>query len=465
MKNKWLVFLTGCLTLWMVSCLSDKEESFDYTITNCQINSLSVRNDSITPLLAKTKFTIDQLNGYIFNLDSLPYGTKLSRKLFTSLGFASLTSVAKADAYPSATGDTITFTSGSVSTNDTIDFSKPVTILVKSVDGVTTKEYLAWINIHQVQPDSIAWAKIGNPLTGQKYVEQKTIYVDNANYYIFGKNASDATYSLSVGKALAAEKWITTPLVGLPAVGLKIDQLVRMGDRFYVIDGEGKLYSSKDGKQWNVKATSLPVTSLLGTFRSGKKQEDILTVILKSNEGKLIFAALDESGTIKDKEGAYEEVPASFPLLDYTSAAYYSMHFERLLLGGGIDSNSDLQGSMWTTLDGFSWAVVTNEKYDFLSVRGATMVLYDDMFYLIGGMDADGKPVGKSYLSKDNGVHWVKISELQVLPLEYTYRAYSTAVVDKDNYLMIFGGKTSDANIHLDEVWRGRVNRLGFKEK
>ena len=72
MKNRIVLMLAGCFVFLLSSCLkSDEVEAYDVT-TNCQISSFSLSSDSI-PGLSSVNFTIDQLSGEIYNLDSMPY--------------------------------------------------------------------------------------------------------------------------------------------------------------------------------------------------------------------------------------------------------------------------------------------------------------------------------------------------------------------------------------------------------
>ncbi|MCD7975792.1 MAG: hypothetical protein LUG51_01055 [Tannerellaceae bacterium] len=65
-------------------------------------------------------------------------------------------------------------------------------------------------------------------------------------------------------------------------------------------------------------------------------------------------------------------------------------------------------------------------------------------------------------MSKDDGVVWSLSDTLVVFSPEYPARGYSSLVVDKDQTMLIFGGKTSEQSDILDEIWQGRINRLGF---
>ena len=80
MKNKFVLFVTGCFALMLSACL---DSDYDYSVEttrNCQIASFKVSHDSISGL-EDVKFTIDQLTGRIFNQDSLPYGTVVEKVL------------------------------------------------------------------------------------------------------------------------------------------------------------------------------------------------------------------------------------------------------------------------------------------------------------------------------------------------------------------------------------------------
>ena len=89
---------------------------------------------------------------------------------------------------------------------------------------------------------------------------------------------------------------------------------------------------------------------------------------------------------------------------------------------------------------------------------------YDDKLFLIGGMDASGKVYKDMYTSTDYGVTWSKSDTLVVMPTDYAARAFSSVQVDKDNFMFIFGGKTAKNTNEQQQVWRGRINRLGFKK-
>ena len=82
MKNKLVLFITGCFALVFSSCLKSEDVTDIELVKNCQISSFKLSSDSISGF-DTVKFTIDQLTGRIFNIDSLPFGTKIEKVVCT----------------------------------------------------------------------------------------------------------------------------------------------------------------------------------------------------------------------------------------------------------------------------------------------------------------------------------------------------------------------------------------------
>ena len=173
MKNKLVLFITGCFALVLSSCLKSDEIVGVEAIKNCQIHTFSLSHDSVSGL-DTVKFTIDQLTGRIFNIDSLPFGTKIE-KVVCKIGFANSSVIGGVEASPEAYPDSTYYLS---SLSDSIDFSAPVKFVVHAYDQVTTKVYMAQVNIHQVVPDSMVWSMYANPMIGITVKDQKVVTYD-----------------------------------------------------------------------------------------------------------------------------------------------------------------------------------------------------------------------------------------------------------------------------------------------
>jgi hypothetical protein len=95
-------------------------------------------------------------------------------------------------------------------------------------------------------------------------------------------------------------------------------------------------------------------------------------------------------------------------------------------------------------------------------MEGIMVKTYDDKIYMIGGIDATGKASTVIYETVDKGVTWASVDSMIILPDTYRGRGFGSIMVDKDQYLNIIGGKMSYRGNVMQEIWRGRINRLAY---
>lgn len=460
MRNKIVLFITGAITLLLSSCLGTTD--YDYEVPkNCQITGFKLASDSV-PGLDKVKFTIDQLDGRIFNLDSLPYGTKIEKVICTLNLAVGGTPV---QVLQETVGDTIWWNG-----TDSLDFSKPVKFITHSFDGLNTKTYVAKVNIHTLVPDSMVWSLYSDKLIGESIKEQKVIAYESANatsYYMYVKPLSAAGYQLFRASSANLGSWAATPLTGLPADGLKLAQITECNKTLFVPTDKGAVYQSANGQDWTLMGNTPVVNTLLGMIKAGassSQPEAVLSAIVENN-GVLSYAAMDLGGNWKTGDA----VAATFPIKGFANLNYTSMYREYLTVLGGRDKSNQLQNTTWATSNGLSWVLLTDMESPYYKAfekrEGAMLAKYDDKFFMTGGLNASGKGLKDIYLSKDNGVNWTLSDTLVVMPKVYPGRGFSSMIVDKDNFMLIFGGKTSSSTNVQDVLWRGRINRLGFKDK
>ena len=247
---------------------------------------------------------------------------------------------------------------------------------------------------------------------------------------------------------------------GLPASGLLLKQITELEGRLYVAAETGELYSSSDGATWQQVAEAPQVKALYGVVGSGDKQTPALLAVVETAEG-LQFASM----TARQVWTVGEVVPADFPVSGFATANYFSMHFDYLLAVGGRSADQTLLNSTWGTRDGLNWALYTPEGYNHFSAReGVMLTPYDDRLFLIGGLDADGQGLKDIYVSTDHGITWAAPDSMILMPESFQGRGDASVQVDADQFLYIVGGKSSTKGNELNEVWRGRINRLGFKD-
>ena len=454
MKNKVVLFF-GSFIVLLTSCLGSSNEYIYEVSLNNQLLSFSLNSDSVEGL-SDVKFTIDQLSNSVFNLDSMPVDTKIE-KVLSSLTYGSAATGARF--YQEATGDTIDY-----SEEDSVDFSKPVKILLYT-GGSIIRTYDAWINIHTQVPDSLVWTLYSDQLFSQPMNDMKVLtnkYTGTEDTYLmYARPAASRSYWLYTASMDSPDQWTEAALSGLPSEGLVLEQLSAFNNQLYVPASDGSLYVSDDQVTWRKVEGTPVVKAVLGGLKSSVNQPAVLATVIEDN-GRLSFAALDTTGVWT--VGA--EVSSDFPISGFASSDMDLMYRERLIIAGGRTAGNQLVNTTWSTMDARTWANLTDASRTYFEKKeGANMAYYDDKFYLIGGMNESGKPSKDIYLSIDHGITWSRMDSLVVLPENFAARGFASMLVDKENYLCIFGGKTAKTASVLNEMWRGRVNRLGFERQ
>lgn len=456
MKNKLVLLITGCFILLFSSCLGSGND-YNYEIPkDSQITSFSLSSDSV-PELSEVRFTIDQVEGLIFNLDSMPYGTEIIDKVICTATFA--TGTLAVQVIQEAIGDTIDWNG-----QDSLNFSKPVKFITTAYDGVTKKTYKAWINIHQVVPDSMVWDLYANNVLDENIQEEKVVpFVlngDSVHFMYIQPKGSNPNYELYYSSFGDMKSWKKLSLSGLPASGLVLSQITEYEHVLYVISQNGTLYQSVDGQSWTVITGAPVIKALMGCVNPVANQASALAAIVSESDG-LYFASMN-----KDMEwNVGNEIPYNFPIWGFGSASYSVAYRERLMVIAGKDSRNVLTNAAWGTMDGLGWALLTDAESSYFETReGVMLTKYDSKLFMIGGITSSGKASKEIYTSEDNGVTWNLQDTLIVLPNTYGARGYASIYVDKEQFMYILGGKTSNNSNVLDQIWRGRINRLAFKD-
>lgn len=197
----------------VTSCLDSEEQQILYdpesSITGFSVGTLHIDRmgkdsngeDSAyidTINCSEYPFTIDQINRTIENKDSFPVGTYIN-KVVTSITYDSGTGILVYRPKGSS-NDTIW------SSTDSIDFTEPLQFKVYMYSGSMGRPYTVKLNVHQMEPDTIAW-KDFTDLSFSEHVsldKQTALSVDK-NIYVFGESNG----STSV--------WYTTTSSGNPS--------------------------------------------------------------------------------------------------------------------------------------------------------------------------------------------------------------------------------------------------------
>lgn len=475
------------LSLAITSCL-DSDNDYELSSDNL------ITAFSLDTIYGETyKFTIDQINGLIYNVDSIPYSAdtiinKILIKTFTTNGYAT----SGTDFAEPFSQDTM------FNYTDSIDFMKhnPLKLRLRSADGLHIKQYEIEVRRHKVDPDTLVWGNDPKEtddayipaFTGGKITtatESKAILLDD-DILVFASNGSQVmVYSQ---KDQWAETSVTTP--GNILINVSSIQWFR-GQLYAVAAGGGSLFRSNDGKEWikpnggpanhDVWADTQLFKNLITTF-SGNNSESIAAIMLDctkvddSYDGpkeviqigtdkyvyETVFASLTTlpNGTVAwNTQGT--TIPENFPTKHIVATKSFTTPTggqQALLIGEPEDGATAT--TPWFSNDGLNWGDMTpsKTKYALPVMSEPSILYYGKTIYAFGKVKDDGF----SYIyTSINGVVWEKIEKKFMFPFNGTTSAFKdrtggySMVVDNDNYLWMFWNQKDDA-------WRGRLNKLGF---
>lgn len=489
--NILLATLLG-LTVW--SCNSSTEEYFipsvDYS--NMAVTSFSLgKNDNILANLDTVFFSIDLNNARIFNADSLPLGTELTKTVMN----ISLPMVSKAMLYFNGEEgrDSVNYLTNST---DSVNLGNgPVTLSVVSYDGSSKMDYTITVNIHKSVPDTLEWGgtayrdlptTLSNP-QAVRTVEWK------GRYYCLTTQGSDAVMASATQPA--QEEWDFTR-ISLPA-GADVRSLTATSEALYILAGENALYRSADaGLTW--ANTGARMSHIYGEFG------DKLIGNLRYDNGYVQISYPDATDPASARRLA-----AGCPVSGTSNPLTYTTewsNFPMMMVTGGVDAQGKCIGSTWA-FDGTQWAAVSVDAglprsgmsvFPYFSFRTDEywQVTRQSVLFVVGGKTDSGKNDNTVYLSRDRGVHWYKAPANLQLPDYVEPFAYADAFVSSSllgsrsssvwrelepaamgamlsrasqpvtswecPYIYVFGGYNSAGSL-VDKVWRGVINRLTFK--
>lgn len=469
MKSKFAAFTLLLATVFlMASCL---ESDNDYTYTDdCAISSFSVTTakqntfvktsdglrDSLVVkelTLSNYKFYIDQINGKIYNPDSLPCGVD-AKKLLCSVSNSSAGLVV----IKKEKSDSLDY----FSSTDSLDFSVDREVQVVSNSGLSVKKYTVHVNVHKEQADSFAWhatpicAELKN-LQGIKTaaVNGKLLLLgtDGNNTLVYANNGTQWTKcETNLGHNLAADAY---------------KSLVTKDDYAYISDG-GNIVRTNDGKTWDIMGTATDVTRLVAASR--------YSLYGYATDGRLM--------TSKDNGAtwAVAEIDDELSLMPYGETTYASVEIEgyaktdRVMLFGTRNAATypnDKYLTIWGKIDEAAensenqpWAyygVSADNNHAAPLLSGISAVAYDGGVYMMG--QEEGK-APKFYKSLDNGITWREDTATVMLPTNFNENA-TNAITAKGTYALTVDKNKSLwlVNASNGMTWRGRINRLGWAKE
>ena len=482
------------LSLAITSCL-DSDNDYELSSDNL------ITAFSLDTIYGETyKFTIDQINGLIYNVDSVPYSAdtiinKILIKTFTTNGYAT----SGTDFAEPFSQDTL------FNYSDSIDFMKhnPLKLRLRSADGLHIKQYTIEVRRHKTDPDTLVWGndpKVNDDAYIKTFTGGKIANFNQSKAVLLGDDifvfASDGNQvKIYPQNYQWGEKVVVAP--GSPL--LQVSSIQNLNGYLYAI-GDGttfdlkdrKIYFSEDGVTWNPiigapssndkwKNKIQVFESLITTFNNGSTESMAATVlnctlidgnyngpkeILQIGTDKYVADTIFASITTQSANSLVWEtnginVPDNFPTKHIVATKSFTTPTggqQALLIGEPEDGATAT--TPWFSNDGLNWGDMTpsKTKYALPVMSEPSILYYGKTIYAFGKVKDDGF----SYIyTSINGVVWEKIEKKFMFPFNGTTSAFKdrtggySMVVDNDNYLWMFWNQKDDA-------WRGKLNKLGF---
>lgn len=461
MRIKFLPVILSLLlmSVGVSSCL-DSDDTYEYS-SDATIRAFGLDLDSLS-----TPFTIDQMRREIYNLDSLPMGadTILDRILIDTLE-------TYAAYITSGLNDTI------FNKEDSVDLSKGkrLNLKVHAYDGVTIREYSIWVNVHTQDPDSLRWKEMPS-LPATPASEKQRSVVLNQNLFVYTSTTSAHRGALS---DLGGIQWSTCTVNGLPA-DAKLASIVQFNDRLYITTESGKAFSSDNGEDWTeMDMQGMQMVTFLGGIPTDEVvgRKNTLTGVFVQ-DGTKFFCAKSEGESAWRK--GEEEVPADFPLSEiYSTIRTTTSGVQQMTIVGYVSESVEATVP-WFTKDGLGWADMSTPSDLFCPpMKNPAIMYYGGQYHIMGG---DFKAIYSSLA----GIGWQESAD------KFKYPQVEVPAVDgstdegtgddeedeeeKTEYKSLFEGK-GDYSLAIDRnhyiwitwkdgsVWRGRLNKLGFKRQ
>jgi hypothetical protein len=335
---------------------------------------------------------------------------------------------------------------------DSLNFEKPIVFKLYSQTGLHGKTYTAQINVHQQDPEEMTWTQMAGNFP--RLQAQKAIYL-NGNVYVFAEQENQVGMTMTASNN--GKEWTALQNLDIPT---KADyaSVLAWNNYLYIIAEDG-LYTSANGLNWEKVSTSQNLARLLAAI-----------------DGKKLIAADAEGHYMESTDGmewkVYESLPEGFPKA-HTAFESYALDtnedINRVVLLECNEEKTDSVTTAWMQLDTDNdWSEIRSEKaiYACPRLENAAMIRYNGKLYTFGGPGRRSSALAafdKLFCSEDNGITWKIVNESILFPEDFESK-YEAAhgnysyIVDDNHFIWIMWGETG-------EVWKGRLNKLGFVRK
>ena len=429
MKKFLLIVLIPAV---IFSCKKDDEKD------NAVKDDPRVRSMSISGI--STTFVVNDVEGLIFNYDSISYGTAINKlhPAFSGYGEA-LSFQYRYEGEPAWKEYT---------KEDSLDFEKYKYVFFKAIapDLEHTKEYRIEVRVHKYDVEAFTWEKKGTLTVQGTVVSQKAVFHNN-KYYFFYRNDSDDSYLLTSengevwndgGKIdIDSPDWATLTSMYKPET-----LAVQAAGKIYHCDLKAEKISflPDDAALPEDCTLHTPLFTLRNNFWIMVKQ---------ASTYRLCFLP---EGEKRYKEGAVLPSGAQFENITTFVAPSGSTIIGYIFGEKHINGND---GAVWGVDINGNVMRLTSDRAVF-SFRSYPMpLLFENRLSIFGGIKSDGSYSNEFFNSPNSGATWSKDTH-KLLPVKAGIAKGSIFEYER-NKIIIIGGEKSDG--FSPDIWKGTLNQ------
>ncbi len=466
--------MTSRTTLWgiiitvaaaLTSCLSNDTDYVyydDVAVTGFTIGTVYVERHTTssdgedstytyTYSASSVPVTIDQLNGRIYTLDSLPVGTDLSRVPTT------ITTKNNGTPYFYNPDDSIYYIHTS---SDSVDYTEPRTLRVLSSNGQNVRDYIVEISAHQEYADSFSWQQMPAQTAIQRMQTMKAVTVGN-RLFLLGRQSDG---ELTMLTTTDASEWNS---VTLPCATTAQTASVASNGQTVMLLADDTIYTSEDGEQW----TSTPTTLALKAVVGGTESESYAI----TTEGQFAVTTDDGQSWQLDNIEATDFIDNSIymPLYDYnvvSQTLLTNSDVERVTMLGRRNAEDAVSDStamvVWSKVvdpdDETAWFYSPFSTYSssrrLPTLYDLSAIYYANSIIVMGATTQtdDGQTdYSAMYYSPDMGRTWHEDTTLE-LPEEFATMTTATMAADEQGFFYLIG---ADSSSQTCTVWKVKQNK------
>lgn len=348
-------------------------------------------------------FNIDQINGRIYNIDSLPNWVDITHVIPTISTYGSV--------YAKLASDSLYYyvTSGS----DSIDFTNPVEMLSVASDGTGYKKYIVTVSKAISDADSLIWMLADSTLS---LTGEFKILARNDTIQLFQENDD-----------------------------VEFRSIQAFNNQFVGIGADGSVKTSLDGISWTTTELSR-IKSLMATD----------SYYLYGFDGSMFLSTGDFLTWTKSGDSNISYVPQK-----NVSAVYYSSKsnsYQKNVVLVGQTPEDTTHSVVWYKLS--SAVDLVNQDWSYIKItddNDYALPYFSSMsnaFVYNGAINIIGD--GYLYISHDNGITWKRQENYLMVPAGFDPALPTQCVVSNEYLYLVQSGDGTRSG----KIWKGYINKL-----